>query len=178
MMPPKGIAIPPRETPAERYVRTTTGRCDPKTEARISVITERDRAADPLRCDQDPSVRTRKATPAELAAFDARTESLRGDPAPASSPAPRVPRTPPGRPLTSNDHAVWRAIAAHVAAHDAPPSRRELHRLTGVGSLDAIGHCLERLTAAGIVRSEPGIHRGIVLLEQPVLSDESAEEAA
>ncbi len=123
MMPPRGIAIPPRESANARYVRTTTGRCDPKTEARIVAIAARDRAADPLRCDADPTVKTRRATVAELAAFDARTRRQHGERLPDPLRDWTQSRIRRGQPLTGNDHAVWRVIAAHVSAHDAPPSR-------------------------------------------------------
>ncbi len=75
-----------RETPNQRYARTTTGRCDPKIEARIQIIRARQTGTDPLRCDARPTVRVRKATDAELADFDARTRRLRGTPDPEQVP--------------------------------------------------------------------------------------------
>lgn len=172
-----------RETANERYARTTTGRCDPKTEQRIAVITARQTGTDPLGTDIPGAVvHCRKATDAEIADFDARTRRLAGSAAPLPEPvAPRPvrpKRSVPAGPLTTNDVIVWRAIAASLADHDAPPSRRELHRRTALGSLDTVTRCLDRLTAAGIVRIQPGIHRAIVLLEHPVPSADPAQEAA
>lgn len=184
-----------RETPTQRYVRITSGRCDPKTEARIEIIRAREKGTDPLRTDTPGAVvHCRKASPQELEAFDERTNRQPGDHLPppltpedrliaavARSRPPRANRTAsklrPASPDTLNvtQRSVWRFIAEHVAARGYSPSVREIRRACGLSSLSVADYAIARLEATGVLRRTPGTARTIVLLLHP---NDPAQEAA
>jgi repressor LexA len=69
--------------------------------------------------------------------------------------------------LTKRERMVWTCVADHLTAKGYAPTLREICQETGIPSISLAARYLDELQAHGLVRRDPGISRGIVLIVHP-----------
>ncbi len=67
--------------------------------------------------------------------------------------------------LTERQRRILEAIGRRIVEHGCCPTMRELVELSGLRSTSAVVYQLSQLEAAGLIHRQPGLARGIVVLD-------------
>ena len=68
--------------------------------------------------------------------------------------------------LTQRQARILEAIRRRIAEHGCSPTMRELVEVSGLRSTSAVVYQLSQLEAAGLIHRQPGLARGIVVVDR------------